>query len=156
MPVVLQTDESESTALVGVLMRGYVVLHSRQLLLHQHTPSSCALLPPFREGPPYKFRDGGLVANNPARRALDEALSLWPHHPIELLLSIGTGQSTDKAVNPGESICLSNALSQASLRVVLFAFPSEPALPSFRALPGPGSFAQDAGLRSRLQARLPT
>eukprot|EP01028_Stygiella_incarcerata_P005189 TRINITY_DN220_c4_g1_i1.p1 TRINITY_DN220_c4_g1~~TRINITY_DN220_c4_g1_i1.p1 ORF type:complete len:696 (-),score=212.35 TRINITY_DN220_c4_g1_i1:555-2546(-) len=39
-----------------------------------------------------RFLDGGLVANNPSQYALIEARSMWPHRPIGMLVSIGTGQ----------------------------------------------------------------
>jgi hypothetical protein len=39
-----------------------------------------------------RFLDGGLVANNPSQYALIEARSMWPHRPIGMLVSVGTGQ----------------------------------------------------------------
>lgn len=39
------------------------------------------------------FRDGGMIANNPAAIALHEAKTLWPQHGVHLLLSCGTGAS---------------------------------------------------------------
>lgn len=40
----------------------------------------------------YKFVDGGLVANNPARIAIKEARLLWPNRPIGCIVSLGTGE----------------------------------------------------------------
>ena len=35
--------------------------------------------------------DGGLVANDPTAIALREAAALWPHRPVGLVVSLGTG-----------------------------------------------------------------
>lgn len=37
------------------------------------------------------YRDGGIVANNPAMLAMDEAEALFPGRQVELLVSLGTG-----------------------------------------------------------------
>lgn len=37
------------------------------------------------------FIDGGVGYNNPAECAIEEAKQIWPHRPVGILLSIGTG-----------------------------------------------------------------
>jgi calcium-independent phospholipase A2-gamma len=44
------------------------------------------------------FRDGGMIANNPASIALHEAKCLWPDKRIDMLLSVGTGVTTVQPV----------------------------------------------------------
>ncbi|KAF2190033.1 FabD/lysophospholipase-like protein [Zopfia rhizophila CBS 207.26] len=39
-----------------------------------------------------KYGDGGLVANNPTRLAIQEASEIWPGRSIGCLLSLGTGE----------------------------------------------------------------
>jgi len=38
------------------------------------------------------FRDGGMIANNPAGIAINQSKMLWPDRPIDLLVSCGTGR----------------------------------------------------------------
>lgn len=42
--------------------------------------------------------DGGILYNNPTPIALHEAKILWPNHPIDLVLSVGTGKPSPKEV----------------------------------------------------------
>ena len=41
-----------------------------------------------------KLKDGGIVANNPVKLARNEASKLWPHLPIDYIISVGTGFTT--------------------------------------------------------------
>lgn len=38
-----------------------------------------------------RFQDGAVTANNPTMVAIQESRLLWPHHPIDCIISIGVG-----------------------------------------------------------------
>lgn len=46
------------------------------------------------------YSDGGLIASNPTAIALHEARTLFPDVPIEMIVSIGTGEFESKRVSP--------------------------------------------------------
>lgn len=45
------------------------------------------------------YSDGGLVASNPAAIAIHEARTLYPDIPIEMVVSVGTGEFVSKKVS---------------------------------------------------------
>ena len=46
------------------------------------------------------YSDGGLIASNPTAVAIHEARTLYPDIPIELVVSVGTGEFVSEKVEP--------------------------------------------------------
>ena len=46
------------------------------------------------------YSDGGLVASNPSAVAIHEARTLFPDIPIEMVVSVGTGEFVSERVSP--------------------------------------------------------
>ena len=46
------------------------------------------------------YVDGGVVCSNPAGLALHEAKMLYPHTPVELIVSLGTGKFEEERMKP--------------------------------------------------------
>jgi patatin-like phospholipase/acyl hydrolase len=44
------------------------------------------------------YSDGGLIASNPAAVAIHEARTLYPDIPIEMVVSVGTGEFVSEEV----------------------------------------------------------
>lgn len=51
-----------------------------------------------------RYVDGGVTANNPSLLAVAEAHALWPGVPIELVVSIGTGEPVKRKTGPLGSV----------------------------------------------------
>lgn len=80
--------DSDSFAAAGAQERWSV---KKQLLATTAAPT---YFPPVVEpGTGVQHVDGGIVANNPAAIALQEARAIWPGRPVGCVLSIGTGTS---------------------------------------------------------------
>ena len=46
------------------------------------------------------YSDGGLIASNPTAVAIHEARQLYPEIPIEMIVSVGTGEFVNEKVSP--------------------------------------------------------
>lgn len=56
---------------------------------------------PFRHGPDLlQFVDGGVVAPNPTEFALFEAAKIWPDRRVDIVVSLGTGNSSHPEAKP--------------------------------------------------------
>ena len=65
-----------------------------------------------------KFKDGGLIANNPTEIAIFESYNTFPNHSIDLILSIGTGKMSVSSGSDsliGLSIDLLNIVTNSDL-----------------------------------------
>ena len=51
-----------------------------------------------------RYVDGGVTANNPSLLAVAEAHALWPGKPIDLVVSIGTGEPVKRKTGPLGSV----------------------------------------------------
>lgn len=46
------------------------------------------------------YSDGGLIASNPTAVAIHEARQIYPNIPIEMIVSIGTGEFVNEKISP--------------------------------------------------------
>ncbi len=49
---------------------------------------------------PDMYSDGGIVAANPSALAIHEARTIFPDVPIEMIVSVGTGEFDSETVKP--------------------------------------------------------
>ena len=87
-----------------------------------------------------KFQDGAVTANNPSLIAVEEARALWPHTPIDVIISLGTGSTPQRKRERGisgfidaGSILIESATSVSRSHEALSTFaPLVPGLKYFR------------------------
>ena len=94
-----------------------------------------------------RFQDGAATANNPAALALAEARALWPDTPVDVLVSIGSGdtpparreRSVSTYLETGNVLIESATDTQRVAAALATLAPLVPGLRYFRyaALPGP-------------------
>ncbi len=92
---------------------------------------------PSETDSPFRFQDGASTANNPSGLALQEALRLWPHTPVDCLLSLGSGsvpitkreKSMSAYLDTG-SVLIESACNVERIAAVLYTF--APFVPNFK------------------------
>nr|KJB34774.1 hypothetical protein B456_006G083400 [Gossypium raimondii] len=95
------SESSGTTARVSHKQSG--LIGSCKYQLWQAIRASCAApyyLDDFSDDV-YRWRDGGLMANNPTIISMREALLLWPDTKIDCLVSVGSGSVPTKARKGG-------------------------------------------------------
>ncbi|KAL3158161.1 hypothetical protein ABBQ32_011753 [Trebouxia sp. C0010 RCD-2024] len=86
---------------------------------------------------PDRFQDGASTANNPTGLALQEALRLWPHTPVDCLVSLGSGsvpvtkreKSMSSYLDTG-SVLIESACNVERIAAVLYTL--APFIPNFK------------------------
>ncbi len=84
-----------------------------------------------------RFQDGASTANNPSGLALQEALRLWPHTPVDCLVSLGSGsvpitkreKSMSAYLDTG-SVLIESACNVERIAAVLYTL--APFIPNFK------------------------
>lgn len=92
---------------------------------------------PSETDSPFRFQDGASTANNPSGLALQEALRLWPHTPVDCLLSLGSGsvpitkreKSMSAYLDTG-SVLIESACNVERIAAVLYTL--APFVPNFK------------------------
>ncbi len=85
----------------------------------------------------FRFQDGASTANNPSGLALQEALRLWPHTPVDCLVSLGSGsvpitkreKSMSAYLDTG-SVLIESACNVERIAAVLYTL--APFVPNFK------------------------
>ena len=85
----------------------------------------------------HRFQDGASTANNPTGLALQEALRLWPHTPVDCLVSLGSGsvpitkreKSMSSYLDTG-SVLIESACNVERIAAVLYTL--APFIPNFK------------------------
>ena len=102
-----------------------------------------------------RFQDGASTANNPSGLALQEALRLWPHTPVDCLVSLGSGsvpvtkreKSMSAYLDTG-SVLIESACNVERIAAVLYTL--APFIPDFKYYRSASSLLCSALLRSAL------
>lgn len=68
----------------------------------------------------FLHQDGGIMVNNPTAIAIHEAKQLWPSHPIQCVLSFGTGRAhpTPNNVEDVSSTAMSSSWKNKFLKIL--------------------------------------